>query len=39
MTGDWWTRRLIGLYAPVLERDDQGKVGIVAMPDPLPPHD
>src|SRR5271163_4281350 len=38
-TGDWWTRRLIGLYAPVLERDDQGKVGIVAMPDPLPPHD
>ena len=38
-TGDWWTRRLLGVYAPVLERDDQGKVGIVSMPDPLPPHD
>ena len=38
-TGDWWTRRLLGLYAPILGRDDQGGVGIVAMPDPLPPHD
>jgi hypothetical protein len=38
-TGDWWTRKLLGVYAPVLERDDQGRVGIVAMPDPLPPHD
>ena len=38
-TGDWWTRRLLGVYAPVLDRDDQGKVGIVSMPDPLPPHD
>jgi hypothetical protein len=38
-TGDWWTRRLLGLYAPVLERDALGNVGIVAMPDQLPPHD
>jgi lipase maturation factor 1 len=38
-TGDWWTRRLLGLYAPVLERDAMGGVGIVAMPDPLPPHE
>ncbi len=38
-TGDWWTRRLLGVYAPVLERDAQGQVGIVAMPDELPPHD
>jgi lipase maturation factor 1 len=38
-TGDWWTRRLIGTYAPILERDAQGQMGIVAMPDPLPPHD
>jgi hypothetical protein len=38
-TGDWWTRRLLGVYAPVLERDNQGTVGIVAMPDELPPHD
>jgi hypothetical protein len=39
MTGDWWTRRLLGIYAPVLERDTTGKVGIVAMPDALPRHD
>jgi lipase maturation factor 1 len=38
-TGDWWTRRLLGVYAPVLERDAQGQVGIVARPDELPPHD
>jgi lipase maturation factor 1 len=38
-TGDWWTRRLLGVYAPVLERDAAGGVTIVAMPDPLPTHD
>ena len=38
-TGDWWTRRLLGLYAPVLQQDDQGQAGIVTMPDPLPAHD
>jgi lipase maturation factor 1 len=38
-TGDWWTRRLLGLYAPVLGRDAQGTVGIVQMPDVLPPHE
>jgi hypothetical protein len=38
-TGDWWTRRLLGVYAPVLERDPVGGVSIVAMPDALPPHD
>jgi hypothetical protein len=38
-TGDWWTRRLLGVYAPVLERDPVGGMSIVAMPDALPPHD
>jgi len=38
-TGNWWTRRLLGLYAPVLQQDDQGNAGILLMPDPLPPHD
>ena len=38
-TGDWWTRRFLGIYAPVLERDALGGVTIVAMPDELPPHD
>ena len=38
-TGDWWTRKLLGVYAPELERDATGGVSIVAMPDPLPTHD
>jgi hypothetical protein len=38
-TGDWWTRRLLGVYAPVLERDGSGGLSIVSMPDPLPVHD
>jgi hypothetical protein len=38
-TGNWWTRQLMGVYAPVLERDPQGGVTIVTMPDPLPRHD
>ena len=38
-TGDWWTRRLLGVYAPVLERDAAGGVTIVAMPDELPVHE
>ena len=38
-TGAWWTRRFLGIYAPVLERDALGEVTIVAMPDELPPHD
>jgi hypothetical protein len=38
-TGNWWKRKLLGVYAPVLERDAAGRVGIVAMPDTLPTHD
>jgi hypothetical protein len=38
-TGDWWTRKLLGVYAPVLERDAAGAARIVAMPDALPTHD
>jgi lipase maturation factor 1 len=38
-TGDWWTRKLLGVYAPVLERDAAGGVSIVATPDTLPTHD
>jgi hypothetical protein len=38
-TGDWWKRKLLGVYAPVLERDAAGTAGIVAMPDALPTHD
>ncbi len=38
-TGNWWRRNLLGVYAPVLELDAQGGVGIASMPDALPPHD
>jgi hypothetical protein len=38
-TGDWWRRELLGLYAPVLERQSDGKIGVAAMPGELPEHD
>src|SRR5271157_98538 len=37
-TGMWWSRQLIGLYAPVLERLPDGRAGVVQWPEPLPPH-
>ena len=37
-TGNWWRRQLIGLYAPVLEREPDGKVVVIEWPPPLPPH-
>lgn len=36
-TGMWWRRQLIGLYAPVLEREPDGKVVVIEWPTPLPP--
>ncbi len=38
-TGDWWRRKLLGLYAPTLARNADGQISIAAMPDELPPHD
>jgi len=32
-TGNWWRRQLLGLYAPVLERQPDGRIGVVAMPE------
>ena len=37
-TGNWWRRDLIGLYAPVLTRQQDGKFGVIEWPEPLPPH-
>ena len=37
-TGMWWRRKLLGLYAPVLEIGPDGKVVAVEIPEPLPPH-
>ena len=38
-TGMWWRRKLLGLYAPVLEIGPDGKVAAVGVPEPLPPHE
>ncbi|MFP5229331.1 MAG: lipase maturation factor family protein [Acidobacteriota bacterium] len=37
-TGNWWRRSLLGLYAPVLTRQPNGKFAVVQWPEPLPPH-
>src|ERR1700683_4150929 len=31
-TGMWWRRQLLGLYAPVLERNEGGKIGVIQWP-------
>jgi hypothetical protein len=36
-TGMWWTRRLLGLYAPTVEKLPDGKLGVVQWPEALPP--
>lgn len=38
-TGDWWQRKLLGLYAPVITRGADGRIGAVEVPQELPPHD
>jgi hypothetical protein len=37
-SGLWWRRQLLGLYAPVLERQADGRIGVVQFPE-LPPHE
>ena len=36
-TGMWWRRQMMGVYAPVLEREPDGKIVVVQAPDDLPP--
>jgi lipase maturation factor 1 len=38
-TGNWWRRQLLGLYAPVLLRQPDGKYGVAQWPEALPPHE
>ncbi|HZU41853.1 MAG TPA: lipase maturation factor family protein [Terriglobales bacterium] len=38
-TGNWWTRKYLGLYAPTLQLDPSGKFIVVEWPTPLPPHE
>ncbi len=37
--GNWWKRNLMGLYAPELTRQPDGKFGVVEWPPELPAHD
>jgi hypothetical protein len=37
-TGNWWRRQLLGLYAPVLTLQPDGKAGVVTWPQGLAPH-
>jgi hypothetical protein len=39
VTGNWWRRKYLGLYAPVLTKTPDGHTAIVQMPDDLPLHD
>lgn len=37
-TGNWWRRELLGLYAPELTREPNGKFGVIEWPEAFPPH-
>jgi lipase maturation factor 1 len=39
LTGAWWRRELLGLYAPQLTRAPDGKFAVVEWPQPLPQHE
>jgi hypothetical protein len=36
-TGSWWRRQFLGLYAPTLELQPDGKIGVADMPEEGPP--
>jgi len=38
-TGNWWKREFLGLYAPEIVREPNGKFTIIEMPEGLPPHE
>ena len=38
-TGNWWKRDLMGLYAPSLTRQPDGKFAVVEWPEELTPHE
>jgi Lipase maturation factor len=37
--GLWWRRELLGLYAPAIQLDPGGKIGVMQYPETLPPHE
>jgi hypothetical protein len=38
-TGNWWTRKLLGVYAPEITRTTDGRYAVIAWPDELGPHE
>jgi hypothetical protein len=38
-TGNWWKRQFLGLYAPEITRQPDGKFAVIEMPEALPSHD
>jgi hypothetical protein len=37
--GLWWRRELLGLYAPAVRLEPDGKIGVTQWPEPMPPHE
>jgi hypothetical protein len=38
-TGHWWRRELLGLYAPAIKLEPDGRASVVQWPEQLPPHE
>jgi len=36
-TGNWWRRQLLGLYAPTIELQQDGRINVIEMPDTVSP--
>lgn len=37
--GLWWRRQFLGLYAPAIELEPDGRIGVTQWPPELPPHE
>ena len=38
-SGLWWRRQLLGLYAPAIELENDGRISVTQWPEPMPPHE
>src|SRR5690242_7757632 len=38
-SGLWWRRLLLGLYAPAIELENDGRISVTQWPEPMPPHE
>jgi hypothetical protein len=39
VSGAWWRRELLGLYAPAIELESDGRIAVTQWPEQLPPHE